>query len=150
MEEREEQYKELFELCKKHPNITYHGAVPNEEVREALKQSHIFAYPSIWPETSCLAAIEALDAMNYVVAPNYAALPETMSEWGLMYQYQEDKNAHAKEFLANLYYAVQAVKAENKNLLDHQKVFYDNFYSWNTRKTDWELFLTKTLEEQNV
>ena len=65
--ERDQQYQKLFEECNNNEGITYHGAVSNDEVREALKYSHIFAYPSIWPETSCLALIEAMSAENICV-----------------------------------------------------------------------------------
>jgi UDP-glucose:(glucosyl)LPS alpha-1,2-glucosyltransferase len=60
--ERDEPYKELFERAKAHPQMTYHGFQPNHVVRDALRQSHIFAYPNIWVETSCIAAIEAMSA----------------------------------------------------------------------------------------
>jgi len=53
--ERDEPYKELFKMIDDHPKMTNHGFVPNKEVREALKNAHIFAYPSIWQETSCIA-----------------------------------------------------------------------------------------------
>lgn len=56
-DQRDLPYAELFEVCKNHPNITYHGYQPNDVIREALKKSHIFAYPSIWKETSYLAAM---------------------------------------------------------------------------------------------
>ena len=40
--------------------MTYHGFKPNDVVRKALSEAHIFAYPSIWVETSCISAIEAM------------------------------------------------------------------------------------------
>lgn len=61
-EQRDTQYAELFERCEKHPKINYHGTVPNEEVRKAVGSAHIFAYPSIWVETSCISLMEAMSA----------------------------------------------------------------------------------------
>ena len=37
--QRDEQYKSVFDKCREHPGINYHGAVSNEEVREALKKA---------------------------------------------------------------------------------------------------------------
>jgi UDP-glucose:(glucosyl)LPS alpha-1,2-glucosyltransferase len=139
-EERDKQYQQLFDRCRAHPKITYHGAVPNEEIRTALVKSHIFAYPSIWPETSCLAAIEAMSAMNLVVCPNFAALAETCSNFAMMYQFNENKNLHAVQFAHTLDIAIKTViqnRGTTYPYLDFQKQYFDYFYSWEKRKGEW-------------
>jgi len=148
-EERDRQFDELFDRCKSNEKITYHGSVSNEEIREALVRSHIFAYPSIWPETSCLAAIEAFSAKNIVVCPNYAALPETSAGFAMMYPFTENKNHHAVQFAHTLNNAINSVK-ENKNLetyLDFQKQYFDYFYGWEKRKLEWQNLLTSLVTE---
>ena len=40
--ERDAEFEELFNRIKAHEGMTYHGFKPNEEIREALKKSHIF------------------------------------------------------------------------------------------------------------
>ena len=143
--ERDGQYKNLFNRCKAHPKITYHGGVSNEEVREALKKSHIFAYPSIWPETSCLAVMEAMSAKNLVVCPNYAVLPETCSNFAMMYPYHENTNAHAAQFAATLDTAINNIKMQASDLdifLSFQKQYFDYFFNWNIRKQEWINLLT--------
>lgn len=143
-EERDQQYTTLFDRCKAHPQITYHGAVLNEQVREALKKSHIYAYPSIWPETSCLSVIEAMSAMNLVVCPNYAALPETCANFAMMYPWNENKNAHAVQFAHTLEFAIDTIrKTQGKEdpYLEFQKNYFDYFYGWDKRKGEWEALL---------
>jgi glycosyltransferase involved in cell wall biosynthesis len=139
-EERDAPYRILFDRCRAHPQITYHGAVSNEEVREALVKSHIFAYPSIWPETSCIAAIEAMSAMNIVVCPNYAALPETCANFAMMYPFQENKDLHAIQFAHTLNNAIKAVidngGVENE-FMRFQKEYFDHFYSMEKRAQEW-------------
>jgi len=142
--DRDVQYQELFDRCRAHEKISYHGSVSNEEIREALVRSHIFAYPSIWPETTCLAVIEAMSAKNIVVCPNYAALPETCSNFAMMYPYTENKNAHAVQFAHTLNNAIESIKNNIDGLdpyLDFQKQFFDYFYSWSKRKLEWENLL---------
>jgi UDP-glucose:(glucosyl)LPS alpha-1,2-glucosyltransferase len=150
--QRDEPFEPLFEMCRNDPNITYHGAVPNAEVRSALTQSDIFAYPSVWPETSCIAAIEALSARNLVVCPNYAALPETCANWAAMYQWSEVPNDHANRFafaLANAIYRVKEMKEGVQNGLDHQldfqKSYFDSFYNWDLRAHQWTEYLKSLL-----
>lgn len=55
-----------------------HGFVTNENMNYHLRKSaNVFIYPSIWPETSCLAMIESMKADCYVVHPSFGALTET-------------------------------------------------------------------------
>ena len=96
--QRDAPFEHLFETCRRHAGCTYHGAVSNEEVREALTRAHVFAYPSTWMETSCIAAIEALSAGVHVVSSNLGALPETLRGFGTTYPYDHDKGMHADTF----------------------------------------------------
>jgi glycosyltransferase involved in cell wall biosynthesis len=144
-EQRDEQYQELFDRCRSNEKITYHGSVPNEEIREALVRSHIYAYPSIWPETSCLSVIEAMSAKNVVVCPNFAALPETCAGFAMMYPYNENKNHHAIQFAHTLNSAIMNIKNNNGSLdpyLDFQKQYFDYFYGWHKRQQEWENLLS--------
>lgn len=93
--ERDTPYKPLFDNLRSHPKITYHGSKPNDEVISALKQSHIFLYPCIWVETSCIAMIEAIRCGCTVIHPNLGALPETAGGATIMYEFTENHNEHA-------------------------------------------------------
>ena len=141
-EQRDEQYKDLFEACKNHPKINYHGSVPNAQIREALTQSHIFAYPSIWLETSCIALMEAMSAGLLCVHPNYGALPETAANWTNMYNWHEDLNTHAQIFYNVLDVSIQSIIDKTQtNKLVHQKNYADAFYSWAPRLVEWRSLL---------
>lgn len=146
--DQDKMFTELFDRCKNNPKITYHGGVSNEEVREALKKSHIYAYPCIWLETSCLSVVEAMSAKNVVVCPNYGALPETCSNFAMMYPWNENKKLHAVQFAHTLNNAIEAVKnsADNDSpYLDFQKQYFDYFYGWDRRQKEWESLLNSLL-----
>lgn len=140
-EQRDEPFKPLFEELKKHPNITYHGSVSNGEIREALQKAHIFAYPSIWQETSCIALIEAMSAGCICVHPNYAALPETSGGWTSMYHWDEAPNIHANRFYAYLDGAVKHILQHGMPYMENQKFYTNTMYSWDKRSKEWEQFL---------
>lgn len=108
--QRDEPYNELFKKIHEHPQMTYHGSVPNEQVLEALDNAHIFLYPNIWPETSCIALIEAIKSGVLCIHPNFGALPETAANATIMYDMTELAQDHA-----NLAYAIA------KSVLEHQK-----------------------------
>jgi len=141
--ERDQPYLPLFDKIRNHPQMTYHGYQPNNIVREYLQKAHIFAYPSIWQETSCIAAIEAMSAGCQVVCPNLAALPETTSHWADMYQFNENIQQHAQVFVNRLLNAI-AVHREDymQKKLVLQKNWVDNFYNWDLRAAEWTNLLT--------
>jgi UDP-glucose:(glucosyl)LPS alpha-1,2-glucosyltransferase len=145
--DRNRPFESLYERCRQHPGITYHGTVSNDEVREALKKTHIFAYPSVWQETSCIAAIEALAAGCLVVAPNYAALPETCSNFAFMYGYNENRMDHANLFVNVLYQAIMSYRKEStQKMLNMQTNYFNTFYNWDLRVQEWTS-LIKSLDK---
>lgn len=97
-EERDKPYQKLFEDIKSHPDMTYHGTVSNDKIREALLKSDIFVYPSIWKETSCLCLIEAMSAGLTCVCSDLAAIPETSGNLIHLYSYIPDLNIHLQTF----------------------------------------------------
>lgn len=123
--QRDDPYVDLFTKIHNHPNMTYHGSVPNSEVLEALDNSHIFLYPSIWKETSCIALIEAIRSGLVCIHPNYGALPETAANATIMYDYTENMQDHA-----NMAYSI------TKSVLEQQK----NDASWINRFTRSDRF----------
>lgn len=148
--ERDADYQHLFDACKDHPKITYHGYQPNDVVREALKKAHIFAFPSIWPETSCIAVMEAMSAGCAIVCPDFAALPETTAGFAVTYAMHEDPNVHANIFVQVLAAAIQKVGTpELQSRLDFQKTYADAFYNWNTRVTQWEGLIASIVNKQS-
>lgn len=151
--ERDKPYEPLFEAIKAHPKMTYHGAQPNDVVREALKRSHIFAYPNIWMETSCMALMEAMSASCLCVHPNYGALYETASQYTWMYQFQDNKQDHLNNFYQMLDGAVRAIGEKSEVLhdtLNGQKIFADRFYNVNIKKHAWEALLKSILMKKKI
>lgn len=139
---RNEPYQKLFDFCSNHPKINYHGTKSNEIVIEALKKSHIFAFPSIWPETSCIAAIEAMSAGNLIVCPDLAALPETTLGNAILYRYDENPQNHANLFLQVLEYTIQRLmKNEFEGHIKFSKSMADITYNWNNRENQWRQLL---------
>lgn len=147
-EQRDEPYKEVFDFCRNHPKINYHGSVPNYDIREALQQAHIYAYPNIWQETSCISLMEAMSAGLVCIHPNYAALYETAANWTQMYQWQDNQRDHAKTLLDLTSATIEMYNDDSvQNMIKAQKYYADMFYSWEGRKAQWFNLLTALLKE---
>lgn len=137
-EQRDVPFKDLFDRCRAHPGISYHGTVSNEDLKEALKSTHIWAYPSIYEETSCISAMEAMSAGCLIVAPNLGALPETLANFGVMYQWNEDRNIHARQFASVLAAAITEYNVPSiQERITFQKAYADTFYDWDLRIQEW-------------
>lgn len=143
--ERDEDFKSLFDLCKAHPKINYHGAKSNSEVKEALKKSHIFAYPSIWPETSCIAAIEAMSAKNLVVCSDLGALAETVGHNGFTYRYSEDINNHFNIFVNIMEYVIKNEIYKNPDFMYDVKSRIDKKHCWEANLPKWDALCKRLL-----
>ncbi len=147
-EDADKQYEPLYEQIRNHLQMTYHGFVPNEQLKHHLNSCDIFAYPSIWMETSCRAMLEAMSAQLVCVHPNYGALAETSGALNVMYQGTLDKVEHANIFASHLEAAIQFVRDKNhKEMVQFNKVYIDSRYSLDRIKRQWEVMLTDLLKK---
>lgn len=141
-EQRDEQYQALFDRCKAHPKINYYGSVSNAEIKKALSEAHIFAYPSIWIESSCIALMEAMSAKCVCVHPNYGALYDTSGGITRMYQWDENPDQHAGKFHVVLDQAINDVRNQKHlNEVNFVKVFADAKFGMERRMLEWKSFL---------
>lgn len=148
--ERDKQFNVLLNSLEKDPHVDYHKSVPNSEIREAIKRSHIFAYPSKWQETSCLCLIEAMAGGLMCVHSSLAALPETSKGLTFMYDYSEDIQQHANRFYVALRNAILLKKSSKSALdihhsLDVQSKLSNDLYGWDRRKNEWEQLFKELL-----
>lgn len=145
----DEQYEQLYNQIRNHPQMTYHGFVPNQDLKDYLNTADIFAYPSIWLETSCRAMLEAMSAGLVCVHPNFGALPETSGGLNIMYQGDfNDKGAHANALATHLNAALTFVrKNDHLPMLKFNKIFADSRYNIDRIKNQWELMLRDLLRQ---
>lgn len=138
--DRDKPYAKLFETLESLPYVRNHGTVSNSEIRGALLKADVFAYPSIWQETSCLCLIEAMAAGLVCVHPNYGALPETSCGWTHMYQWSESPSEHARAFAIEMLYALNNIRQHRDMLEGHlqaQQDFANSLYSIVARTDEW-------------
>lgn len=140
-------YDPLFDKIKEHPQMTYHGSVNQETLRDHLKKAHILAYPNIWKETSCRVLIESMSAGLMCVHPNLAALPDTSGGLTTMYQFNENVNKHANLFYNYLEHAINNVhREEAQNYLRFVKAYADARFNTNKISMQWEGVLKDLLQ----
>ena len=88
--------------------------------------------------------IEAMSAGLLCVHPNYGALPETSMGLTWMYQWNEDKNAHAGNIYNILNQALYVLKNQREEIaadLKIQKIQVDRVHNWRAKAYEWTALL---------
>ena len=133
----------LFDQARALPNVNYIGNRSNAFILDNLKNYHMFAYPSIWEETSCISAIECMSAGLFTITTNYGALYETCADFPIYVNFNKDVKKLAHQFA----YAIKSASAQLdqehvQHHLDKQQDYFKYFYSWEKRKIQWTNFLS--------
>lgn len=131
----------IFDRAKSMKNVNYIGYAENKEIHKALQSAHIFAYPSIFEETCCLAMVEAGAAGCDMVTTNLGALYETGSEYAKMIPIRSNERDLIISYANALNEAIDNYwNKSNQEQLKEQSDFYNKFYSWERRAVEWNRF----------
>ena len=146
----DDQFKALYEQAEKLPNVNYIGYKPNEYIREAMPNYDMFVYPSIFEETSCASALEALASGVHIITNNFGALYETCAEWPVYVNYTNNYETMAIATgdainTAAKYLHEDYIQAH----LEEQQKFYKRFYNWDKKGMEWTSFLKGAISERN-
>jgi glycosyltransferase involved in cell wall biosynthesis len=137
-------YDNLFERASNMSGVNYKGYADNQEIRKAMQDAHILAYPSIFEETSCLVMIEAGAAGCDMLTTNFGALYETGAEYAKMIQMQANRNALVRNYAKALNETIDNYwNKSNQETLKQQSDYFNKFYSWELRSKEWNSFFDK-------
>ena len=140
-------YEGIFDECRNTKNVNYLGFLENKKIIELLKNNHIFAHPSIWPETSCVAAIESMAAGCEVVTTNLGALYETCSPFANFVNFDRNFDNLEKRYSKILLNSIKNFwSVENQKKLKLQRETINATYSWNVRSIEWKNFFNEIRE----
>ena len=140
-------YENIFNECKNTKNVNYSGFLENKKIIELLKNMHIFSHPSIWPETSCISAIEAMASGCEVVTTNLGALYETCSPFATFVGFDRNFDNLEKRYSKALLKSIKNYWSnENQNKLRLQSEVINATYSWDARSVEWKNFFNEIRE----
>ncbi len=135
------QYENIFRECKNTKNVNYLGFVENNKIINLLKSMHIYAFPSVWPETSCISAIEAMAAGCEIVSSNLGALYETCAPFGTFVTFDRNFENFEKKYQKVLEKSIKNFwSEENQKKIKLQQEVINLTYSWSTRSKEWLSF----------
>lgn len=142
-------YSDLHSQCLSTDGVDYVGPVPQPELAKALVAADMLAYPCTYPETSCIAALEALAMGAGVVTTRMAALPETLAGHGVLLEASEDSDLLAARFATAVISTLKsqrllpaAAAARRDAAISHVR----QNYLWPQRAREWENWLTSMIQ----
>ena len=143
-------YEPLYEQARKLENVNYIGYKEHSFIQKFMYRYHMFAYPSIWEETSCNAALEAMASGLYCIVTNFGALYETCSEFPVYVTYDKNYRNLSTAFAHAIRSAVEHMdQPEIHEHLLMQQNFVKKFYSWEKKKLEWTNFLQGALNAKS-
>jgi glycosyltransferase involved in cell wall biosynthesis len=146
----DKQFEPLYEQAEKLSNVNYIGYKPNEYIREMMPNYDMFVYPSIFEETSCASALEALASGVHVITNNFGALYETCAEWPVYINYSTNYESMAIATGEAINTAAKYLHEDFiQDHLEEQQKFYKRFYSWEKKGMEWTSFLKGAISERN-
>ncbi len=130
-EKEEESFNELYDLAKSLDGVHYHGSVGQAQLREVAQMCRVLAYPCIFPETSCICALEAMAAGCVVAGTAIGALPETA--------WQNPLIPDVDGWLSQWMFTVARVLADDNyyERLARQNLITASYYDWNLVAQRW-------------
>lgn len=142
-------YDYLYDLCRQTPGVIYHGSIPQLKLASLLKSVLALVYPCTFPETSCIAALEAMAAGCQVITTNYAALPETTAGFAtLLPRYKNPLTTNRQFTNTTVDIINQFLTRDNQNLENHlhkQITFCHLCNLWSQRALQWQQTLNNLL-----
>ncbi|RMD74067.1 MAG: glycosyltransferase, partial [Chloroflexi bacterium] len=148
--EDQQQYGNLYQRCHDLANVNYVGSLPQPELAQALKSTAIWAYTNTFPETSCIAAMEAMASGCYLITSELGALPETTAGFADLIPIPQEN--YLADYSRLLNRAIQRFNDPQAHAaleahLRAQVDYINHHCTWSVRAREWEAFLEQVLTE---
>lgn len=142
--EPEGRHEALYARLRATPRCHMHGPLGQDALAQRLRPVSFLAYPSIFAETYCIAALEAIAAGLQVVSTDLGALKETTLGFADLLPLPGSLEALVPLYAQHLKQAVERSQADPEGWAEErfaQAQEVSQRCSWDTRAREWEDFL---------
>jgi glycosyltransferase involved in cell wall biosynthesis len=143
-EDDRRRYADLYRACDETAGIKRIGSLTQPELARELRRTAVLAYPNHFPETSCIAAIEALASGCLMVTSDLGALGETTSGFARLVPIEGDPAGYGERFIEATVAALRqwtTARAELSVALARQVATMNAAYTWSARARQWTAWL---------
>jgi glycosyltransferase involved in cell wall biosynthesis len=147
--------KDEFEALFQQDGITHHGRVSHKEVAQLMLRADAWAYPTWWPEISCITAMKAQVGGAIPVVVPTAAVAETVqygikTDRGYFHDLQGNviKPGEMEEQYSMSLISVLTTDEDKKlDLRAQMQEWARDMYSWDSVAKQWEHEFETTIKE---
>ena len=140
----------LYADAQSNPAIRYHGSVPQTELASAMRGVSFFCYPCTFPETFCIAALEALAAGAWVVSTDIGALASTCMGFGTLMprsaKSRDEFVARYRSLYSNVLRDFKASRDSWAQRMIAQSHAVNRSATWRHRAADWDRLLNEAIQ----
>lgn len=94
----QDDYSRIYERCDRMDQVEYVGSVSQSQLPIEMAQCAGLAYPSVFPETFCISAAEALAIGASLLTTRCGALPSLFGEYGEFIDLSSDLNGFESRY----------------------------------------------------
>jgi tetratricopeptide (TPR) repeat protein len=145
--EEQARFGPLYQQCRETAGVAYIGSVPQPELSQELRAAAVLAYPNTYPETSCIAVLEAMAAGCWVVTSHRAALPETTAGFARLIPAGGSREAYLDRFVTETVQVLQRLDSpETAAAETHLRRQVDHVLqtgTWTVVAGHWEQWLSQ-------
>ena len=138
----DDKYAALYERCRATPGVEYFGSVPQPQLASWLRGAAVLTYPNVYPETACIAVMEAMAAGCHIVTADLAALPETCAGFGRLVPPDFTNPDNRRRFVAETIAVLKEFQS-SEDVLGRQVDYVNGKYTWSARAKDWLAWLPR-------
>jgi glycosyltransferase involved in cell wall biosynthesis len=142
-------FRALYADAQTNSAIRYHGSVPQTELASAMRRVSFFCYPCTFPETFCIAALEAMAAGAWVVSTHMGALASTSMGFATLMPVSAKSRDEFVGRYRSLYSSVLRDYEANRDSwaerMMAQSHAVNRCATWRHRAADWDRLLNETI-----
>jgi glycosyltransferase involved in cell wall biosynthesis len=138
-------FENLYKAAGSMDGVEYRGSVDQPRLAAELSDAAALAYPSIFAETSCIVAMEAMAIGADVLATDEGALPETLSGFGRTTKLLKNQAAFTESYARLVIDALSEMQAEPEAAAQQRDArieFIRSTCRWDRRAEEWETYLS--------
>lgn len=121
---------EIYEIMKNYNNIKHLGKLNKKELYELMAVSEYWFYPTTFPETFCITAMEMLKSGVICIYYPIAGLINTIGQYG----FSVSKDTEMKNIKQ-----ITSLPEKEKNIIRQKGIEYANNMSWENKTKEWIL-----------